>query len=268
MFQLDAERVSFVKPVDRGGLGSWREGYSRAVDTGESLRDYAYRSVRARILSAGLKPGERLVERDLAAELGVSRIPLREALRMLASEGLVVLVPGKGALVAPFGPQDVTDLFDVREVLESLAARLAAERATETTLKPLSDSLLEARAATEADDPQRIAAANAAFHAEVVALAGNPLLAAIMAPLAARVEWLFRLTASRDPHEQCAEHEAIYQLIASGNGAAAAAAAFAHTASGRAESVALASGWTSEAVDPEAVARTRRRRTPAAEPRG
>lgn len=181
---------------------------------------------------------------------------------MLASEGLVVLVPGKGALVAPFGPEDVTHLFDVREVLESLAARLAAERATEVTLKPLADSLREARAATEADDPQRIAAANAAFHVEVVALAGNPLLGAIMAPLAARVEWLFRLTASRDPHEQCAEHEAIYQLIASGNAAAAAAAAFAHTSSGRGESVALASAWTREAVDPEAVARTRRRRTP------
>jgi DNA-binding GntR family transcriptional regulator len=235
------------------------------VSKGESLRDYARNAIRERIMTVDLKPGQRLVERELAAELAVSRIPLREALRMLAAEGLVLLIPGKGALVAPFGPEDVTHLFDVREVLESLAAQLAATRATAERIKPLNDCLEQSRAAIASGDTQGIAAANAAFHAEVVALAGNPLLSSIMGPLASRVEWLFRLTASRDPHVQCAEHEAIFNLIASGNASAAAASAFAHIASGRSESVALAAEWSHESVDPEKVARSRRKRRTATE---
>ncbi|MGY0385952.1 GntR family transcriptional regulator [Nocardioides sp. WG-D5] len=235
------------------------------MSKGESLRDYARNAIRERIMTVDLKPGQRLVERELAAELSVSRIPLREALRMLAAEGLVLLIPGKGALVAPFGPEDVTHLFDVREVLESLAAQLAATRATAERIKPLNDCLEQSRAAIASDDTQGIAAANAAFHAEVVALAGNPLLSSIMGPLASRVEWLFRLTASRDPHVQCAEHEAIFNLIASGNASAAAASAFAHISSGRSESVALAAEWSHESVDPEKVARSRRRRRAATE---
>ncbi|MFI5624913.1 GntR family transcriptional regulator [Nocardioides sp. NPDC051685] len=235
------------------------------MSKGESLRDYARNAIRERIMTVDLKPGQRLVERELAAELAVSRIPLREALRMLAAEGLVLLIPGKGALVAPFGPEDVTHLFDVREVLESLAAQLAASRATAESIKPLNDCLDQSRAAIAAGDTQGIAAANAGFHAEVVALAGNPLLSSIMGPLASRVEWLFRLTASRDPHVQCAEHEAIFNLIASGNASAAAASAFAHISSGRSESVALAAEWSHESVDPEKVARSRRRRRTATE---
>ena len=235
------------------------------MSKGESLRDYARNAIRERIMTVDLKPGQRLVERDLAADLAVSRIPLREALRMLAAEGLILLIPGKGALVAPFGPEDVTHLFDVREVLESLAAQLAATRATAESIKPLNDCLDQSRAAIAAGDTQGIAAANAAFHAEVVALAGNPLLSSIMGPLASRVEWLFRLTASRDPHVQCAEHEAIFNLIASGNASAAAASAFAHISSGRSESVALAAEWSHESVDPEKVARSRRRRRTASE---
>lgn len=227
-----------------------------------SVRDLAYATLRRRIVEVALQPGERLVERDLAAELNVSRIPLREALRMLAAEGLVLLVPGKGALVSPFTPADVRDLFDVRESLESLAARLAALRATEETVKALRDRLAECRAATAAADVPRIAAANAAFHTEIIELAANPLLTSLMTPLAARTEWLFRLTSSRDPAEQCTEHEDLFDLIASGNADGAAAAAYAHVATGRAPSLALASTWSDAPVDPEAVARSRRRRRP------
>ncbi|MDG4864320.1 GntR family transcriptional regulator, partial [Streptomyces sp. T-3] len=112
-----------------------------------SLRDRAYETLRRRIIEAQLQPGQRLVERDLAAELEVSRIPLREALRRLEADGLVLLVPHRGALVAPFTPTDVRDLFDVRESLESLAARLAAERADAEGLERLRVRLDAARAA-------------------------------------------------------------------------------------------------------------------------
>src|SRR5258708_18534023 len=130
-----------------------------------SLRDMAYEALKKRIIEVDLQPGERLVERDLADELKVSRIPLREALRRLAAEGLVVLVPHRGALVSPFTPADVRDLFDVRESLEVLAARLAAERADVLGLGRLTRCLDSARIATESGASAQIDAATARLHA-------------------------------------------------------------------------------------------------------
>ncbi|MFI6938309.1 GntR family transcriptional regulator [Streptomyces sp. NPDC050418] len=226
-----------------------------------SLRDLAYDAVRRRILDGELPPGARLVERDLAAELEVSRIPLREALRRLEADGLVLLVPHRGALVAPFTPADVRDLFDVRESLESLAARLAAERADSDGLARLAERLQSARSAIAAGDRGSIATANAGFHTDIVELADNPLLSNMMRPLEARTHWLFRLTAQRDPAQQCAEHEEMYEAIAAGDKERAAALAHAHVVDGRAESVALAEQWAHPVIDPEAVAARRRRRT-------
>ncbi|WP_233434301.1 GntR family transcriptional regulator [Nocardia yamanashiensis] len=227
-----------------------------------SLRNRAYETIKQRIVGVELRPGQRLVERDLAAELEVSRIPLREALRMLAAERLVLLVPGKGALVAPFTPADVRDLFDVREALEPLAARLAAAKVSADTLPLLRTSLETARAATASGDRQRIAAANAAFHTAIVELAGNPLLTAQMRPLDALTEWLFHLTAARDADEQRSEHEAMYDLIASGRSEDAAASALDHVVAGREMSIALAETWSTGDLDPEAIAKGRRRRRP------
>ncbi|WP_157535403.1 GntR family transcriptional regulator [Nocardia inohanensis] len=227
-----------------------------------SLRNHAYTTIKQRIVGVELRPGQRLVERDLAAELEVSRIPLREALRMLAAERLVLLVPGKGALVAPFTPTDVRDLFDVREALEPLAARLAAAKAGPETLPLLRTALEAARAATASGDLRRIATANAAFHAAIVELAGNPLLSAQMRPLDALTEWLFHLTNARDAAEQRSEHETMYELIATGRSEDAAASAFAHVTAGREISIALAESWSTPDFDPETIAKGRRRRRP------
>ncbi|MEU0130072.1 GntR family transcriptional regulator [Streptomyces sp. NPDC006289] len=233
---------------------------ARPADGGRpSLRDHAYETLRRRIIEVELQPGERLVERDLAAELEVSRIPLREALRLLAADGLVVLVPHRGALVAPFTPADVRDLFDVRESLESLAARLAAERADEDGLARLAAGLDAARAATRAHDRAAIAAANAAFHTDIVELAANALLSAVMRPLWARMHRLFRLTAERDPAQQRAEHERMYEAIAARDADLAASLAHEHVADGRATSLALAAHWSRPDIDPEAIASRRRR---------
>lgn len=225
-----------------------------------SLRDHAYEELRRRIVNTELAPGQRLVERDLAADLRVSRIPLREALRLLEADGLVLLIPGKGALVAPFTPADVRDLFDVRESLEALAARLTAERRDETGLARLKDRLAAARAATAAGDENGVAAANAGFHADLVELSANPLLSSLMRPLAARTHWLFRLTAQRDAAQQCAEHERLYAAIEAGAADEAAALAHAHVASGRGQSLTLAATWSLPADDPETIASRRRRR--------
>lgn len=230
------------------------------TDTGRpgALRDRAYETLRRRIIEVADPPGHRLVERDLAAELEVSRIPLREALRLLAADGLVVTVPGRGTIVSPFTPDDVRDLFDVRESLEALTARLAAERADDDGLARLRVHLERARAAMAAEDRAGVTNANADFHDELVAIAGNALLTTLSRPLSGRMRRLFHLTADRDQAVQCAEHEELYEAIAAGDAAGAADHAARHVASGREHSLAAAANWSR--LDAESLTRTRRRR--------
>lgn len=222
-----------------------------------TVRETVYEALKERIIEGELHPGQRLIERDVATELDVSRVPVREALSRLEAERLVVVVPRRGVLVSPFTPGDVDDFFDVRESLEVLAARLAAERADEEGLVRLRAALAEADKVTREGDARGIALANAAFHATVVDLSGNALLRDMMRPLQARLRWLFRLTASRDPGGQCAEHREIYAAIAGRDADAAAAHALRHVIAGRAHSVELAATWSR--VDPIEVTRTRRR---------
>lgn len=223
-----------------------------------TVRETVYEALKERIIEGELHPGQRLIERDVATELDVSRVPVREALSRLEAERLVVVVPRRGVLVSPFTPDDVNDFFDVRESLEVLAARLAAERASAEDLVRLREVLADADRATWESDARGIALANAAFHTAVVALSGNVLLRELMRPLEARLRWLFRLTVSRDPGEQCAEHHELFEAIAAHDQDAAAAHALRHVAGGRAHSVELAATWSS--VDPLEVTRTRRRR--------
>lgn len=225
----------------------------------KSLRDQAYEELRDRIIDLRLSPGQRLVERDLATELAISRIPLREALQMLEREGLVVIVPRQGAIVAPFTVTDVRDLFDVRESLEVLAARLAAERAEPADLASLRAQLTAARQATARGDQAAIAAANAGFHAVIVEVSGNPLLQSLLRPLESRVRWLFHLTKERDPGTQCDEHEALYAAIAANDPDEAAEIAYRHVASGREPSLALSEQWSMPVIDPVSATRTRQR---------
>ncbi|SDG87448.1 transcriptional regulator, GntR family [Pseudonocardia oroxyli] len=222
-----------------------------------SLRDSTYAELRRRIVTLAYQPGERLVERDLAAELQVSRIPLREALQQLQSDGLVVLVPRQGAIVAPFTADDVRDLFDVRESLEVLAVRLAATRVAEPGLGRLREQMALAEAAIARGDDPETAAANSGFHRVLVDMAANPLLSAMMGPLAARTQWLFALTHRRDLVLQCEEHHDIYAAVAGGEADLAARLMFEHVTSGRQESIALAADWST--VDPVAATRSRRR---------
>ncbi|WP_234790959.1 GntR family transcriptional regulator [Mycolicibacterium wolinskyi] len=223
------------------------------------LRERAYDELRARIVGLELAPGTRLIERDLADELAVSRIPLREALQRLQQDGLVVTVPHQGTIVSPFTADDVRDLFDVRESLEVLAARLAAERADQHGLDKLAAQLDIARRATKRKDKSAIAAANARFHGVIVELAANPLLETMLRPLEARTQWLFHLTKDRDPGVQCREHEELLAAIADHDPDRAAASAFHHVHSGRADSLAMAATWSSTDLDPVQLTRSRRR---------
>ncbi|MFE3544730.1 GntR family transcriptional regulator [Nocardia sp. NPDC059177] len=238
-----------------------KDGAVTSESAKKSLRDQAYEELRDRIIDLRLSPGQRLVERDLATELAISRIPLREALQLLEREGLVVIVPRQGAIVAPFTVADVRDLFDVRESLEVLAARLAAERADAGDLAALRAQLTAARQATARGDEAAIAAANAGFHAVIVEVSGNPLLQSLLRPLESRVRWLFHLTKERDPGIQCDEHEDLYAAIAANDPDAAAEIAYRHVASGREPSLALSAQWSMPDIDPVTATRTRQRAT-------
>ncbi|MCD0446524.1 GntR family transcriptional regulator [Glycomyces sp. A-F 0318] len=219
-----------------------------------SRAEQVYQALRERIVTVGLRPGARLIERDLAAEFAVSRIPLREALQRLAADGLVTAVPGQGSIVTVPTPKDIEDLFDVRAGLEPLAARLAARNADAGVLERLREC-----AGPREDDASRTEA-NAAFHRELVAAAGNPLLGQIMGPLEARMRWLFHLTVERDPARQREEHAELLEALEAADADRAAAIALAHLEEGRGPTLEAAQRWRLEAVDAREATKTRRRR--------
>jgi DNA-binding GntR family transcriptional regulator len=140
----------------------------------ESVVDQVYTVVRARILSGELAGGSRLRQNALAQELGVSRTPLREALRRLSTEGLVVLETNRGAAVAHHDLSDMLHAWRARLVLEPAAARLAAEVRAPEALEGMRRAVERQRRV--ADDVAESFAVNREFHLALVAAAGNPHL--------------------------------------------------------------------------------------------
>jgi DNA-binding GntR family transcriptional regulator len=208
------------------------------------LRDQVCEELRDRIIAGRLRPGYRLVERDLATEFGVSRVPVREAIRILVGEGFVKALSPRRIVVMELSRRDVEELFDVREALEVLAARLATQQADRTGLRQMERLLEEAHRATMSDRPEEISRANAAFHRHIVELADNALLASILEPLEGRLRWLFQQI--DDPGHLWKEHLALYEAIASGDADAAARHALQHVREYRRIALRLLYGTTTE----------------------
>ncbi|MEV5608550.1 GntR family transcriptional regulator [Streptomyces sp. NPDC052225] len=169
------------------------------------------RALRDQIIDGTRGPGSKLVEREIAAELGVSRLPVRDALQRLAGEGLVTPRPRTWAVVREFTPSDIADLSEVRSALELLGFRLAAQRRTRAGLARLRADLdAELAAAAAGDGPAaRRAAAN--FHETVTDLADNELLSELDATLRSRMRWLL---GQHDDFDAVAEeHEELYRAI-------------------------------------------------------
>ena len=137
------------------------------------LRDVVFRTLRKGILTGELKPGERLMEIHLANKLGVSRTPIREAIRKLELEGLVTMIPRRGAQVAQITPKSMRDVLEVRKVLDSLAVELACERISEEDIEELKKACLEFEKAVESGDFGAIAKSDVAFHDIIVEATGN-----------------------------------------------------------------------------------------------
>lgn len=140
------------------------------------LRDVVFNTLRQAILRGDLKPGERLMEIKLAKRLGVSRTPIREAIRMLELEGLVVMIPRRGAAVAQITKQDLEDVLEVRCSLEELAVELACTRITGNELADLHRALKEFEAACDANDVTALAEKDVEFHDIIFEATGNQRL--------------------------------------------------------------------------------------------
>lgn len=144
------------------------------------LRDVVFNTLREAILKGELKPGERLMELQLAAKLGVSRTPIREAIRMLEQEGLAVTIPRRGAEVAKMTEKDMQDVLQVREVLDELAASIACELITEGELKQLEQAMKDFENAADTKDIKRIADTDMIFHDIIYQATRNPKLVNIL----------------------------------------------------------------------------------------
>ncbi|AWT46407.1 MULTISPECIES: GntR family transcriptional regulator [Streptomyces] len=179
------------------------------------LRERVYEALLELITTRALPPGRHLVESELAGHLGVSRQPVREALQRLNTEGWVDLRPAQGAFVHEPTEEEADQLLTVRTLLEAEAARLAALNATGAGIEALEEIVAEGVKAVQADDVDAAVALNARFHAKIMELAGNAVLAELAARVERRVRWYHTPVARQRGHKSWIEHQALIGAIVS-----------------------------------------------------
>ena len=183
------------------------------------LRDVVFNTLRQAILRGELKPGERLMEIQLANKLGVSRTPIREAIRKLELEGLVLMIPRKGAEVAEITEKSLKDVLEIRRALEDLAVRLACEKITKEELKELKKAGDEFKKVLKSQDITEVAEADVRFHDVIYMATDNPKLIQLLNNFREqmyrfRVEYLKK--AEVRP-QLLSEHDEIIKFITEGN---------------------------------------------------
>lgn len=177
----------------------------------------AAESLRRAIVIGRYKPGERLVEEKLSAELGISRVPIREALRTLAAEGLVELRPNRGASVAPVSPQLAGDLVEVRATLEGLNARLAARHHEPAIVDELRAVLEEGNKAARVRSVPELVRLNGEFHDKLAEAGGNAILWDIMRTLRERTGIVFARNTAARAVQDWDEHSRILAAVIEGD---------------------------------------------------
>ena len=183
------------------------------------LRDVVFNTLRQAILKGELKPGERLMEIALANKLGVSRTPVREAIRMLELEGLVIMIPRKGAQVAEITEQDLNDVLEVRLGLEELAVRFASTRITPEEIDELEQAVKEFGRLMEADDLAALAEVDVKIHEIIYSATHNQRLVQIISNIREqmyryRIEYLKDVKSRKTLVE---EHFEIYKALKAHN---------------------------------------------------
>lgn len=194
------------------------------MDTYLPLRNVVFQTLRTAILTGELKPGERLMELQLADKLGVSRTPIREAIQMLEKEGLAEIVPRKGAHVAKMTEKDLIDVLMIRKTLENLALRTACELITKEELVELKETMLVFEKSTKLNDVVQTAQADVAFHDVIYKAADNPKLLIILNNLREQM-YRYRVEYLKDSEifpQLIKEHKKMYDAIVRGDQEAAA----------------------------------------------
>jgi len=183
------------------------------VERPPSLRDQVYDRLRAAILSGELAPGAPVIEAEIAARLGASRTPVREALRRLETEGMLEPRGTRGSVVRELKRDEVECIFEIREALETLAARRASRRAGETDLVEF--ARLVERMAQHVDDPSEMERLDTLFHDRILALADGHRLKRMLGDLRAdTLPWRFiALTTAARRHATVEEHAAMLAAI-------------------------------------------------------
>jgi DNA-binding GntR family transcriptional regulator len=208
---VDAE-VRRGRPRLRPSLG--KLGRPRAIRPA-ALHGVLLNHLRDMIENGALAPGEPIVENDLSQRLGVSRTPLREALKVLSSEGLVELRPHRTPIVARVDPDEIEAIFEILEALERLAGRRACETMTDQDLAELESMHAAMLARHDANDRDGYASINRDIHSRIIELAGNQPLQGIYSGLWVKVRRA-RSTTNYDPqrwNESDREHEEIMQAL-------------------------------------------------------
>ncbi|WBB46950.1 GntR family transcriptional regulator [Verrucosispora sp. WMMA2044] len=187
-----------------------------------SLVELAVARLTREILSGRSDPGERLVEEQLTRRLGISRAPLREALRLLAQRGLVEHVPRRGVRVATLSDRDVRELYELRDVLERFAVRSAIPVRRDSDLAGLRAALDQMREATRDGDRLAVAESHRAFHVALVALAGNRQLSTVYDSILVKLQLYMAINLRREaevaqPQDGVHRHERLFEAVAAGD---------------------------------------------------
>lgn len=194
------------------------------------LRDVVFNTLRQAILIGELKPGERLMEIHLADRLGVSRTPIREAIHKLEREGLVTIVPRRGAEVAQITEKSMNDVLEVRRALDALCVELACDRITEEGLEDLRAACDNFEQCVKTKDSKKIAQADVALHDIIVQATGNQRLIQLVNNLSEQMyRYRFEYIKDSSQHKTLVEeHRIIYQSIVQKDKETAAEAARTH----------------------------------------
>ncbi|HXP74718.1 MAG TPA: GntR family transcriptional regulator [Stellaceae bacterium] len=202
----------------------------RLLGPQKSLRDQAQEAVRRAILELRFRPGERLVERTLCAELGVSRTVVREVLRFLEAEGLIEISRNRGPVVATIKPADVEQIYELRSLLEGSAAAASARLADAADVALLERAIHELREASAKGDPRLSMRAANKFYQQMFAISRKSVAWSVVEALNLRINALRTMTVTTPGRQRIAlrEMERMFRAIASGDAKAARAAAVEH----------------------------------------
>lgn len=183
------------------------------------LRDVVFNTLREAILKGELKPGERLMELQLASKLGVSRTPIREAIRMLEQEGLAVTIPRKGAQVAKMTEKDMEDVLQIREVLDELAVSLACDNMSNIEIRDLEEQMYQFENSIKLGDIKSLAQSDVNFHDVIYRATGNTKLITLLNNIREQI-YRYRVEYLKDEKAYptlTKEHRAIVEALKKNN---------------------------------------------------